>query len=129
MLPKGVLLKTEQSILYWRNVTFMISVDEAQTIAHEIRNMVTTHGIRALLVDNREVGGAWPADVNSIWGELMAYLMTAIDKCATIASPIVVMQINRISKNQGTQEKIQAFSEIAQALHFIGVSDLAVLQK
>ena len=129
MLPKGVILKTEKSILYWKNVTFHISVDEAQIISQEIRNMLKNHGIKAILVDNRHVGGAWPADVNPIWSELMTYLMTMIDKCATIASPVVVMQINRLSKHQGTFEKIQAFSELAEALHFIGVSDLSVLQK
>ena len=129
MLPKGVTLKTEQSVLYWKNVTFMISVAEARTISQEIRKMVSTHKIRAMLVDNRKVDGAWPGDVNPIWSELMAYLMISIDKCATIASPIVVMQINRLSKNQATQAKIQAFSDVPAALHFIGVSDLAALHE
>ena len=129
MLPKNVILTTENSVLYWKNTSFLISVEEAKSIYLTIRTLIKKQKITAMLVDNQGVQGAWRPDVNPIWSELMGYLATVLDKCATIALPLVVAQINRLSKKQGTIEKIQAFPDAESAIKFIGVSNLSVLKR
>lgn len=122
MLPKGVILRTEKNVLYWRNTTYNISVEEAATVAAEIIKLAQSPEVQVMLIDNRGARGAWPMEVNPIWGELMGALAKQIHKSATVAGTVVVMQINRLSKASGTLEQIQAFETIRQAQAFLGVS-------
>ena len=124
MSPKSVIIKTEKNLLYWKNVTYLISVDEAKTIMADILKLAQQPEITVMLVDNRGTKGAWPTEVNLIWGELMRALAKNIKKSATVAEGIVVMQINRISKNSGTFEQVQAFENINEAKTFLGVAHL-----
>jgi hypothetical protein len=126
MLPKGVIVKTEKNILYWKNVTYNLSVDEAKMVAEEVLKLAQQPNIEVMLVDNRGSRGAWPADINSVWSELMVSLAKNILKSATVAEKIVVMQINRISKGAGTLEQVQAFEDMKDALAFLGVSQLSI---
>ena len=126
MLPKSVTLRTEKNVLIWKNTSYNISVADARSVAGEILKLAQQPGIQLLLVDNRGVHGAWPAEVNPVWGELMGALAKHIQKSATIAEAIVAMQINRLSKTSGTFDQVQAFEDLPQAQAFLGVSQLAI---
>ena len=56
----------------------------------------------------------------------MGALVKNIQKSATVAENIAVMQINRISKASGTLQQVQAFENIKDAQTFLGVSHLPV---
>ena len=127
MLPQSVVLRKENNLLYWKNTSFKISVEDAKTVAAEVLKLAQRPEITLMLVDNRGAkGGAWPQDVNPIWSELMGNLAKHIEKSATVADVTVVMQINRLSKTSGTLEQVQAFEDIQQAKTFLGVSQLPI---
>lgn len=127
MIPKSVIIKKEGTVLYWRNDSFHISVEEAGAVAQEVLKGASSPQITSLLVDNRQASGAWSPEVNEVWMKLMENLAPHIQKSATIASVVTAMQINRISKHAGTDKVIRAFSDLDEALQFIGVKSLSIL--
>ncbi|MBI9043808.1 MAG: hypothetical protein JEZ06_04940 [Anaerolineaceae bacterium] len=126
MLPKNVIIRTEKNVLYWKNTTFNIDVDEAKIMADEIDRLAQKPEVSVLLVNNQGVKGAWPVDVNPIWGELMGKLSKNIQKSATVAKNIVVMQINRISKESGTLEQIRGFTNMDEAKKFLDITEISL---
>ncbi|MGZ4033073.1 MAG: hypothetical protein ACXVP2_13030 [Tumebacillaceae bacterium] len=119
-------LKKQGNALLWKNKTFSISLEEANEISADIKKYVQSGGVSLLVVDNRAVGnGVWSAEVNTVWEQLMGFLAGNIGKCATLcAGATNKMQLNRLSRSAGTFEKIQAFTEEAEALSFLGLSNL-----
>lgn len=123
MIPDSTAIERDGSVVEWRNDDFNISVDEAEAIADEVMAACDDDLVTGVLVDNREAGGTWPSEVNDVWSALMEELYEAGLYCATV-SPSVTnsMQINRLSRESGTDDRIQAFqvSEYQEALDFVG---------
>ena len=124
MLPDSAEITVDRNAIRWENDDFSISTDEAASIADEIRDLLDGRRIDSVLVDNRDASGTWPADVNEYWTSLMQEMYERDVDCATV-SPSVTnsMQINRLARDAGLDDRIKAFSESEydDALDFLGI--------
>lgn len=122
MIPETTTIEQDDDVLVWRNDDFMISMDQAEAIAAEIERHLNEGTIAGLLVDNREAEGTWPQEANEVWSELMGTIYDREIRCATV-SPSVTnsMQINRLSRQAGTDDRIKAFPsrDYGEAVEFI----------
>ncbi len=119
MQPNDIELQLERGVLYWKNTSFRLSASGATTRAERIRTLIMNNTVRVVLVDNRGILGTWSKEVEAVWSELMLSLSPTLIAYVTIAEPICVMQINRLSAKAGTLNNVQAFSCMAAALEFI----------
>lgn len=120
MIPETTEVGVEGSLLRWTNADFVVSMDEAEAIADEVRRQVDRESVDAVVVDNREADGAWPGEVTQLWGELMEELYTAEIDCATVSpSSTNALQINQIAEENGTNDRIKAFTDYQEALEFL----------
>lgn len=107
-------------MLHWKNEDFRISLEQAKQIKDQVEKNL--HLVRGILVDNTEAGGTWPTKVNEIWGDLMQSIYREDLPCATLAASATnAMHVNRLSKDNDTQDLIKAFKpeERARALEFV----------
>lgn len=124
MLPDTTKLSINGRVLEWQNDEFMISQAEAEAIAGEVRRQMNEDRVSAVLVDNRNADGAWPAEVNELWSELMGEMYAAGLDCATVSSSATnAMQINQLSSEEGTDDRIQAFTDYEDALAFLDAGE------
>lgn len=124
MIPETTEVSVDGDVVEWRNEEFMISMDEAEAIAEEVRQQMDDPSVEGVLVDNRDADGAWPAEVNELWSELMGEMYGAGLACATVSSSATnAMQINQLSESEGTDDRIQAFTDYEDALEFLDADD------
>jgi hypothetical protein len=120
VIPDTTEITVQDGTLQWENNDFMISLDEAEAIAEELQNHLRRHSIDAVLVDNREAGGTWPQEVTELWAELMGEMYQEGIDCATVSpSATNAMQINQLSEQNGTDERIRAFTDFNEANEFL----------
>ncbi|MEN0645427.1 hypothetical protein MKY91_19865 [Alkalicoccobacillus gibsonii] len=119
--------KVEGDVFYFKYLEMASTAAEAQDQADFVRSQIDKPGIKKFLNDNRNVTSVANPEVSAIWGELMGWLSTKIEKNATITpSASLKMQLNRLSKTAGTYDTVRAFTDIDQALEFVGISDAKI---
>ncbi|MFP3360370.1 hypothetical protein R0K17_23945, partial [Planococcus sp. SIMBA_143] len=75
------------------------SVSEAQQQASEVKRLLSQPGVRKFLNDNSNIQTVAKPEVNEVWGELMGWVGSNIERNATIAPNVTLkMQLNRISR-------------------------------
>ena len=122
MIPNTTDITVEDSTLKWENDDFMVSLAEAEAIAEELRQRLQNNPIDTVLVDNRGADGTWPQEVTELWAELMGEMYQEGIACATVSpSATNAMQINQLSEQNGTDERIQAFTDLDEANEFLGL--------
>jgi len=125
MLPKGLEIRVENDIIYWENITGFITEKEAVNVTKEIKGIIETKPIKAMVVDNRKLTGVWTPEVDKVWIDLMSYLPTRVDKTATLCENVInKLQMNYLSKQAGTSENVQAFTEEEEVREFLGINQL-----
>lgn len=127
MLPKGLELRVEGHVLYWENLTGFITEKEAVNVSKEIKSILESKEIKAMVVDNRKLTGVWTPEVDQVWIDLMNYLPERVDKTATVCQNIInKLQMNYLSKQAGTTESIKAFTqeEKDEVIQFLGLPDI-----
>lgn len=119
--------KVEGDVFYF-NYLKMASTDaEAHEQADLVRSLISKPHIKKFLNDNRSVTTVANPEVSSVWVELMAWVSRNVEKNATIASSeSLKMQLNRISKTAGTYDNVRAFTDVKEALEFVGMSDTKI---
>jgi len=128
-IPQSANVTIRDNTLYWENTSFSVTVDEAEAIARTVREEMTRAPIDAILVDNREANGAWPSEVDPVWGELMADIYAQDIPCATLCPSVSnALQIDKLSKNNDTYDRIRGFDphEESEALEFLDAPSLTV---
>lgn len=124
MIPETSEITVDDGILQWTNTEFMVSTEEAQALAEEVRRESERGSVQGVLVDNREADGAWPAEVTDLWGELMGELYEADIDCATVSpSATNALQINQLAEGNGTHDQIKAFTDYQEALEFLDAEE------
>ncbi|WP_156499170.1 hypothetical protein [Fictibacillus phosphorivorans] len=115
--------KVHSGVFYWRATTTMITIEEAKEIAERVKKEVSSPSIKYFIVDNRELNGPYKPDVQQVWSDLMDVVAQNVEKNVVICKDIIQqMQINRISKNTGTTDKVKAFMDEKEALAFINLT-------
>lgn len=124
MVPETTTLEVEGSTVRWTNESFSITVTEAEAVADEVRELMTRPGVESVLVDNQAADGTWPQETNEVWDGLMAEMyengVTSATLCPSLTNK---MQVNRLSKKNGTDDLIRAFGpdERDEAREFVGL--------
>ncbi|MCM2676397.1 hypothetical protein [Alkalicoccobacillus plakortidis] len=119
--------KVEGDVFYFKYLEMASTAAEAQEQADFVRSQISKPGIKKFLNDNRNVTSVASPEVSAVWGELMGWLSTRIEKNATITpSASLKMQLNRLSKTSGSYDMVRAFTDIDQALEFVGISDAKI---
>lgn len=122
MIPNTTKITTQNSTLHWGNSDFMVSIEEAEAIAEEVRHHFQRDSIDTVLVDNRDADGTWPQEVTELWAELMGEMYQSGIDCATVSpSATNAMQINQLSERNGSDDRIQAFTDLDEANEFLGI--------
>ena len=112
MLPKGLEIRVEDDVLYWENFTGFITEKEALKVSKEIKSIVDTNSIKAMVVDNRQLTGVWTPEVDQVWIELMSYLPQRVSKTATLCQNVInKLQLNYLSRQAGTTDTVKVFIE------------------
>jgi hypothetical protein len=122
VIPNTTDITVEDSTLKWENDDFMISLAEAEAIAEGLRQRLQNNPIDTVLVDNRGADGTWPQEVTELWAELMGEMYQDGIDCATVSpSATNAMQLNQLSEQNGTNDRIQAFTDLDEANEFLGL--------
>ncbi len=103
MLPEGLTIELVKDIIYWKNTTGSISENDALGISEQIKAMIETQDVRAVLVDNRKLYGVWAPEVDKIWIDLMSYLPNHVDRTATLCQN----HINKLQLNYLSSQAVQ----------------------
>lgn len=120
MTPETTDISVNGDNIEWRNEEFMISFEEAEAIADEIRRRLYNEPIKGMLVDNRDASGTWPTEVTQLWGELMGELYEEELYCATVSPTATnAMQLNQLSEAEGTDDRVKAFTDYQEAVDFL----------
>jgi hypothetical protein len=128
-VPQSTSVTVRDNTVYWENSSFNVTVDEAEAIARAVREEMNKADIDGVLVDNREASGAWPSEVDHVWGELMADIYAQDIPCATLCPSVSnALQIDRLSKDNDTYDRIRGFepNDESAALEFVDAPSLAV---
>ena len=64
MIAETASIDVQDNTVHRVNESFDVSVDEAETIAEDIRNAIERRGVDSVLVDNKSASGTWPQEVN-----------------------------------------------------------------
>ncbi|ERH11514.1 MAG: hypothetical protein J07HB67_00521 [halophilic archaeon J07HB67] len=124
MVPETTTVELEGSTVRWTNDSFSITVAEAEAVADEVRELMAQPEVESVLVDNQAAEGTWPQETNEVWDELMAEMYEAGVASATLCPSLTnKMQVNRLSKRNGTDDLIRAFgpNERDEAREFVGL--------
>ncbi|HEU4963613.1 MAG TPA: hypothetical protein VFV52_07105 [Bacilli bacterium] len=118
-------VQVKGNVMYTKNTSGSVSVQEASAIADEIRRLVEQHNVTKMIVDNRELNGVWNSEVNDVWSDLMTWLVARVDKCATLCKSVVnKMQLDRLSRQAGTQDKVKAFTSEVDVCLYLGMEKI-----
>lgn len=117
-------VKVYKDVLYFKYNKMADSVSEAQQQAAEVKRVLSQPGVRKFLNDNSNIQTVAKPEVNEVWGELMGWVGSNIERNATIAPNVTLkMQLNRISRSAGTYDSVRAFTSLDEALNFMGIPD------
>jgi hypothetical protein len=110
-LPKTTTYWKEKEIFHIKHTSFRVTMEEANSIAELLKLAVRDQDTGAIVIDNREAAGVWTQEVNKIWDEVFAEVKDRTPKkYVTLSNSAVgAMQINRISRNNGTEHFVKAF--------------------
>lgn len=116
--------KIKDDVFYFKYLEMAATVEEAKEQAAFVKSELSKPGIKKFLNDNSHIKTVAKPEVSEIWGELMEWVASNVDKNATITPNVTLkMQLNRLSKKAGTYESVRAFTDLDQALAFIGAPD------
>lgn len=119
--------KIEGDVFYFKYLEMATTAAEAQEQADFVRSQISKPGIKKFLNDNRNVTTVASPEVSAVWGELMGWLSSRIEKNATITpSASLKMQLNRLSKTSGSYDSVRAFTDINQALEFVDLTNAKI---
>lgn len=117
-------MKIYKDVLYFNYYEMAETVEEAQQQAMEVKSVLSQPDVTKFLNDNRAIQKVSSPEVNKIWGELMSWIGSNIEKNATIANnEIWKNQLNRLSKSAGAYDSVRAFSSLEESLEFLGIPD------
>lgn len=110
-LPKSTTYWKENDIFFIRHTSFLVSKEQAYAIGELLKEAHKDKDTKAIVIDNREAKGTWTQEVNKIWMEVSAEVSNEISKkVVTLTGDVIAaMQINRLSKNGGTEKMSKAF--------------------
>ena len=110
-LPKTTTYWKDGDVFYIKHTSFLITKDEAYGIAELLKAAHRDSSTKAIIIDNREAKGAWTQDINNIWMEVSEEIRDEKPKkYATLTDNVIAaMQINRLSKTNGTESMSKAF--------------------
>lgn len=118
-------MKVKNNVLYVKSKASNITMDQAKEIAEEFRKVLRTGTIKKFIADNRELTGVYRPEVNDVLRELMEEVGNVVERIATICSNTIArMQMDRLSREAGTFEKMRAFTDEIEALAFVGLTSL-----
>jgi hypothetical protein len=110
-LPKTTTYWREGEIFVIKHTNFFVTLEEGTAIAELLMYGLQDPSTKAMLINNREAKGAWPAELNELWSNADQSIDLPVKKTATLTnSAITTMQINRISKNGGMEEWSKGFN-------------------
>ncbi len=122
-------LRVKNQIMYWENLSGLLTADDAQKIVDEIKLVIDEQEVKAIVVDNRRLETPWSTEVDQVWVDFMVYIPRYIDKTATICqNEISKLQMNYLSSQSGTIKFVQAFAldESDDIMSFLGVDALDI---
>lgn len=110
-LPKTTTYWKNDGIFFIKHTNFFVTMEEAYAIGELLKEAHRDKETVAVVINNREAKGAWTQDVNKVWIEVaMEVSNETPKKVATLTSDVVAaMQINRLSRNNGTDKMSKAF--------------------
>jgi hypothetical protein len=129
MLPDTTTIEQRDNIVYWENTDFQISIDEATAIRDRVIELLDRPGVDGVLVDNEDSSGTWPNEVDEVWSDLMGEIYQRGSNCATVSPNATnAIHINRLSRDNDTDDKIKAFrpDEREEAFEFVGAQSQRV---
>ncbi|GAA0368682.1 hypothetical protein [Bacillus horti] len=119
--------KVYKDVFYFKYNEMAETVAEASQQAAEVKKALSQPNITKFLNDNSNIKTVAKPEVNEVWGELMKWVSENVEKNATIASNVTLkMQLNRLSKESGTYESIRAFTNLEEALEFMGIPEMTL---
>ncbi|MFU0789990.1 hypothetical protein [Virgibacillus proomii] len=120
-------IKVYKDVLYFNYFEMAETVAEAKEHAAEAKRALQQPGIKKFLNDNSNIKGVAKPEVNEVWGELMKWVSSNIEKNATVAPNVALkMQLNRLSRSAGTYDTIRAFTNLQEALVFMGIPEFKI---
>lgn len=127
MIPEGLILEQTDHTLYWTPESGKVNSFEAKNVSNQIKQLITDQEIERVVVDNRAIRGAWSAEVDSIWIDLMRFMPIHVKKTATLCHDVIgKIQLNYLSSQAGTIDTVKAFTpaEIKEMKQFLGLEHL-----
>ncbi len=127
MNPEDLKLIQENNTLYWTTATANVNSFEAKAISQHIKDLITREEIDRVVVDNRNIEGAWAPEVDAIWIDLMRFMPVHVKKTATLCHDVIgKIQLNYLSSQAGTIEIVKAFTpaEIKEMKKFLEIEHL-----
>lgn len=116
--------RIDHDLLYLKNTHGTITIEDAKNQSDGIRQLILDHGIRRIAIDNRQLRGTWASGSNEVWVDLMAFMAERVDKVATLCENVLnENQLNRLSRQAGTYDRIQAFTDECLAKQFLGIPE------
>ncbi len=120
-------MKIYKDVLFFKYNEMAETVEEAQRQAMEVKRILSQPNVTKFLNDNSAIQNVATREVNEVWGELMSWIGSNIDKTATIATNVTWKeQLNRISKSAGAYDSVRAFSSLEESLEFLEIPDFKV---
>ncbi|MFF2019726.1 hypothetical protein [Paenibacillus sp. NPDC058177] len=110
-LPKTTTYWKEGGIFYIKHASFRVTIEEAYAIAELLKASVKDQDTKAIVIDNREASGVWTPEVNKVWDDTTVGISDEIPKkFITLTNSVTAaMQINRISRRTGNENRSKAF--------------------
>lgn len=127
MIPENLKLEQMNHTLYWTTENNNVNSFEAKAVSSHIKQLITEQEIDRVIVDNRAITGAWSAEVDAIWIDLMRFMPIHVKKTATLCHDVIgKIQLNYLSSQAGTIETVKAFTpaELKEMKQFLGVEHL-----
>ncbi|MBY9081592.1 hypothetical protein KIH86_04360 [Paenibacillus sp. HN-1] len=110
-LPNTTSYWKDGDIFFIKHTNFLISMEEAYAVGELLKEAHRDKSTSSIVIDNREAKGAWTQEVNKVWIEVSMEVSNEIPKkVVTLTRDVVAaMQINRLSRNNGTEKISKAF--------------------
>jgi hypothetical protein len=116
-------MKIYKDVLFFKYYEMAETVEEAEQQAEEVKRVLSQPGVTKFLNDNSAIHNSKP-EVNVVWGELMSWIGSNVEKTGTIATNEAWKnQLNRLSKSAGAYDSLRAFSSLEESLEFMGIPD------
>ena len=111
-LPKTTRFWKDNGIFFIKHTSFRVTMEEAKEIGELLKEAYISKDTYAIVIDNYEAKGAWTQEVNQIWMDVATEVAGKSNKkVATITNDVITkMQINRLSKLNGSEKISRAFT-------------------